>query len=56
MVLMTLQLLSRVFNIFCENNRELAGDKRRTVMRPPQVFKGCKEDRVCKFYDLRKTC
>ena len=28
----------RVFNIFCKNNLELAGDKRRTVMRPPQVF------------------
>ncbi|CAA2966222.1 eukaryotic translation initiation factor 2 subunit beta-like [Olea europaea subsp. europaea] len=33
------QLLGRVFNILRENNPELAGDLRRTVMRPPQVLR-----------------
>ncbi|KHG09425.1 Eukaryotic translation initiation factor 2 subunit beta [Gossypium arboreum] len=32
------ELLGRVFNILRENNPELAGDRRRTVMRPPQVL------------------
>ncbi|KAK7847314.1 eukaryotic translation initiation factor 2 subunit beta [Quercus suber] len=50
-VLMTLQLLSRVFNIFCENILELAGDKCGTIMRPLQVFKGPKEDKC--FYCFR---
>ena len=54
MVLMTLQLLSRVFNIFCMNNLELAGDKRRTVMRPPppSSLRGAKKTGFFKFYDL----
>ncbi|KAL1536417.1 eukaryotic translation initiation factor 2 subunit beta-like [Salvia divinorum] len=30
------ELLERVFNILHENNPKLAGDRRRTVMRPPQ--------------------
>ncbi|PPD86563.1 hypothetical protein GOBAR_DD16517 [Gossypium barbadense] len=33
------ELLGRVFNILRENNPELAGDRRRTVMRPPQVLR-----------------
>ncbi|KAF2561046.1 hypothetical protein F2Q70_00014581 [Brassica cretica] len=33
------ELLGRVFNILRENNTELAGDRRHTVMRPPQVLR-----------------
>ncbi|KAF2596030.1 hypothetical protein F2Q68_00007614 [Brassica cretica] len=33
------ELLGRVFNILRENKTELAGDRRRTVMRPPQVLR-----------------
>ena len=40
MVHMTLQFFSTVFNIFCKNNPEIARDRRRTVMRPPQVLQG----------------
>ncbi|MED6172895.1 Eukaryotic translation initiation factor 2 subunit beta, variant 2 [Stylosanthes scabra] len=32
------KLHSRVFNILLENNPELAGDRRGTVLRPPQVL------------------
>ncbi|KAL5807678.1 hypothetical protein ACOSQ3_028369 [Xanthoceras sorbifolium] len=32
-------LLSRVFDSIRENNPELAGERRRTVMRPPQVLR-----------------
>ena len=32
------ELLDRVFNILRENNPELAGEKRRTIIRPPQVL------------------
>ena len=56
MLLMTLQLLSRVFNILRENNPELAGDRRRTVMRPPQVLReGTKKTVFVNFMDLCKT-
>ncbi|KAF3510063.1 hypothetical protein F2Q69_00004382 [Brassica cretica] len=33
------ELLGQVFNILRENKTELAGDRRRTVMRPPQVLR-----------------
>ena len=36
-----------VFNILCENNPELAGEKRRTVMRPPHNLR---MDRNCNIY------
>ena len=52
----TLQLLGRVFNILRENNPELAGDRRRTVMRPPQVLReGTKKTVFVNFMDLCKT-
>lgn len=50
-----LQLLGRVFNILRENNPELAGDRRRTVMRPPQVLReGTKKTVFVNFMDLCK--
>ena len=50
------QLLGRVFNILRENNPELAGDRRRTVMRPPQVLReGTKKTVFVNFMDLCKT-
>lgn len=53
---LTLQLLGRVFNILRENNPELAGDRRRTVMRPPQVLReGTKKTVFVNFMDLCKT-
>ncbi|KAF5954555.1 hypothetical protein HYC85_007411 [Camellia sinensis] len=49
-------LLGRVFNILRENNPELAGDRRRTVMRPPQVLReGTKKTVFVNFMDLCKT-
>lgn len=51
-----LQLLGRVFNILRENNPDLAGDRRRTVMRPPQVLReGTKKTVFVNFMDLCKT-
>ena len=51
-----MQLLGRVFNILRENNPELAGDRRRTVMRPPQVLReGTKKTVFVNFMDLCKT-
>lgn len=51
-----LQLLGRVFNILRENNPELAGDRRRTVMRPPQVLReGTKKTVFVNFMDLCKS-
>ncbi|XP_030927790.1 eukaryotic translation initiation factor 2 subunit beta-like isoform X1 [Quercus lobata] len=44
------ELLSRMFNILYENNPELAGDRRRTATRPPQVLRECTKKTVCKFY------
>jgi hypothetical protein len=50
------QLLGRVFNILRENNPDLAGDRRRTVMRPPQVLReGTKKTVFVNFMDLCKT-
>eukprot|EP00270_Netrium_digitus_P017931 TRINITY_DN671_c0_g1_i1.p1 TRINITY_DN671_c0_g1~~TRINITY_DN671_c0_g1_i1.p1 ORF type:complete len:360 (+),score=141.18 TRINITY_DN671_c0_g1_i1:74-1153(+) len=50
------ELLGRVFNILRENNPELAGEKRRTVMRPPQVLReGTKKTVFANFMDLCKT-
>lgn len=55
-MLFILQLLGRVFNILRENNPELAGDRRRTVMRPPQVLReGTKKTVFVNFMDLCKT-
>ena len=57
MLLMTLQLLSRMFNILYENNPGLAGDRRRTVTRPPQFLRECTKKTVCKFYwSLQNVC
>lgn len=50
------ELLDRVFNILRENNPELAGEKRRTIMRPPQVLReGTKKTVFVNFMDLCKT-
>ncbi|KAJ9145761.1 hypothetical protein P3X46_028106 [Hevea brasiliensis] len=50
------ELLGRVFYILRENNPELAGDRRRTVMRPPQVLReGTKKTVFVNFMDLCKT-
>ncbi|OWM66889.1 hypothetical protein CDL15_Pgr022002 [Punica granatum] len=50
------ELLGRVFNILRENNPELAGDRRTTVMRPPQVLReGTKKTVFVNFMDLCKT-
>ncbi|KAL5741163.1 hypothetical protein ACOSP7_027895 [Xanthoceras sorbifolium] len=50
------ELLSRVFDSLHENNPELAGDRRRTVMRPPQVLReGTKQTVFVNFMDLCKT-
>ncbi|KAK9986320.1 hypothetical protein SO802_031271 [Lithocarpus litseifolius] len=50
------ELLSRMFNILRENNPELAGDRRRTVIRPPQVLReGTKKTVFVNFMDLCKT-
>ncbi|KAB5530246.1 hypothetical protein DKX38_020327 [Salix brachista] len=52
----SMSLLGRVFNILRENNPELAGDRRRTVMRPPQVLReGTKKTVFVNFMDLCKT-
>ncbi|XP_065624667.1 eukaryotic translation initiation factor 2 subunit beta [Quercus suber] len=50
------ELLGRVFNILRENNPKLAGDRRRTVMRPPQVLReGTKKTVFVNFMDLCRT-
>ncbi|XP_023728421.1 eukaryotic translation initiation factor 2 subunit beta isoform X1 [Lactuca sativa] len=50
------ELLSRVFHILRENNPELAGDRRRTVIRPPQVLReGTKKTVFVNFMDLCRT-
>lgn len=57
MLLMTLQHLSRMFNILYENNPELAGDRHRTVTRPPQVLRECTKKTDCKLYwSLQNVC
>lgn len=55
-LLFLVQLLGRVFHILRENNPELAGDRRRTVMRPPQVLReGTKKTVFVNFMDLCKS-
>lgn len=50
------ELLGRVFNILHENNPGLGGDRRRTVMRPPQILReGTKKTVFVNFMDLCKT-
>ncbi|KAJ0088219.1 hypothetical protein Patl1_31569 [Pistacia atlantica] len=52
----SVQLLSRMFNMLRENNPELVGDRRRTVMRPPQILlEGTKKTVFVNFMDLCKT-
>jgi translation initiation factor 2 subunit 2 len=51
-----LQLLGRVFNILREHNPELSAERRRTIMRPPQVLReGTKKTVFVNFMDLCKT-
>ena len=55
-VLEFVQLLGRVFNILRENNPELSAERRRTIMRPPQVLReGTKKTVFVNFMDLCKT-
>ncbi|CAN1255399.1 Eukaryotic translation initiation factor 2 subunit beta [Linum perenne] len=50
------ELLDRVFNNLREYNPELSGDRRRTVMRPPQVLReGTKKTVFANFMDLCKS-
>ncbi|KAJ4704211.1 eukaryotic translation initiation factor 2 beta subunit [Melia azedarach] len=50
------KLPGRLFNFLLENNPELAGDRRRTVMRLPQVLReGTKKTIFVNFTDLCKT-
>ncbi|URE22156.1 eukaryotic translation initiation factor 2 [Musa troglodytarum] len=50
------ELLGRVFNILRKNNPDLAGDRRRTVIRPPQILReGTKKTVSVNFMDLCKT-
>jgi hypothetical protein len=45
-----------VFNILRENNPELSAERRRTIMRPPQVLReGTKKTVFVNFMDLCKT-
>ncbi|CAD5181498.1 unnamed protein product [Musa acuminata subsp. malaccensis] len=49
------ELLGRVFNILHENNPDLAGDRRRPVMRTPKVLReGTKKTVFVNFMDLCK--
>ena len=50
------ELLGRVFNILREHNPELTGEKRRTVMKPPQVLReGTKKTVFVNFMELCKA-
>ncbi|KAK9823270.1 hypothetical protein WJX72_001477 [[Myrmecia] bisecta] len=50
------ELLDRVFGILRENNPELTGEKRRTIMKPPQVAReGTKKTVFTNFMELCKT-
>ncbi|CAH2054564.1 unnamed protein product [Thlaspi arvense] len=50
------EILDRISNTLRENNPELAGNRRRTVMRPPQVLReGTKKTVFVNFMDLCKT-
>ena len=47
-VMLGLVRADRVFGILRENNPELTGEKRRTIMKPPQVRGSCTLDnRTC---------
>ncbi|KAL2922665.1 Eukaryotic translation initiation factor 2 subunit beta [Bienertia sinuspersici] len=49
------ELLGRVFNVLRENNPALVGDRRRTILRPPQVLcEGTKKMKFANFADLCK--
>ncbi|KAM0028100.1 putative translation initiation factor IF2/IF5 [Helianthus debilis subsp. tardiflorus] len=51
-----MQLLSRGFYILRENNPKLTGDRRRTVIRSPQVLReGTKKTVFVNFMDLCRT-
>ncbi|KAG5514965.1 hypothetical protein RHGRI_036114 [Rhododendron griersonianum] len=50
------ELMDRVFNILHENNPELTRDRRRTVMRPPQVLReGTKKTIFANLVDICNT-
>jgi len=50
------ELLTRVFNILKERNPELTGERRRTVLKPPQVAReGTKKTVFTNFMDLCKA-
>ncbi|KAI8523417.1 hypothetical protein RHMOL_Rhmol13G0071700 [Rhododendron molle] len=50
------ELVGRVFNILHENNPELTRDRRRTVMRPPQVLReGTKKTIFANVVDICNT-
>lgn len=50
------QLLGRVADILLENNPELAGDRRRIVLRPPEVLhEGTKKTIFTNFMGLCRT-
>ncbi|KAF7825402.1 eukaryotic translation initiation factor 2 subunit beta [Senna tora] len=50
------ELLNRIFCVLREDNPELAGDKCRTILRPPQVLQeGTKKTVFVNFMDLCKT-
>ncbi|EIE25598.1 hypothetical protein COCSUDRAFT_22793 [Coccomyxa subellipsoidea C-169] len=50
------ELLDRVFGILRENNPELTGEKRRTIMKPPQVAReGTKKTVFTNFLELCKA-
>ncbi|KAL2559769.1 Eukaryotic translation initiation factor 2 subunit beta [Forsythia ovata] len=48
------ELIERVFIVLYENNPELAGDRHRTVMRPPQVLREGTKKTV--FENLMDLC
>mmetsp|Transcript_16963 Transcript_16963/g.30308 ORF Transcript_16963/g.30308 Transcript_16963/m.30308 type:complete len:274 (-) Transcript_16963:161-982(-) len=50
------ELLGRVFGILRENNPELTGERRRTILKPPQVAReGTKKTVFINFMDLCKS-
>ncbi|KAL0049751.1 hypothetical protein WJX82_009169 [Trebouxia sp. C0006] len=50
------ELLDRVFDILKENNPELTGEKRRTIMKPPQVAReGTKKTVFTNYMELCKA-
>ncbi|KAL0846318.1 hypothetical protein Bca101_019564 [Brassica carinata] len=50
------EMLGRVFNTLREHNPDLTGNRRRTIMRPPQVLReGTKKTVFVNFMDLCKT-